>query len=62
MWTVKQHVTSIQVTTTPITTNKGILIGIHEGLDTQAQSSPIPKYQAMKMYWDMEAKLHALLT
>jgi hypothetical protein len=63
MWTVQQHVTSIQVVTaTLFTTNKGILIGIPEGLNTQATSWPIPEYQGMKMYWEVEAKLHALLT
>jgi hypothetical protein len=60
MRTVKQHVH--EVATTPFTTNKGILIGIHKQLNTQAPSSPIPKHQATKMYWEVEAKLHTLLT
>jgi hypothetical protein len=63
MWTVEQHITLIhEVTATPLTTNKGIVIAFPEGLKTQAPSSPFPEYQPTKLYWEVEAKLHALLT
>jgi len=63
MWTVQHHVTAIhEITATPFITNKGKFTGIHDGLNTQAPSSPIPGYKAMKTYWEVEAKLHPLLT